>query len=129
MMIKFLFFISLVFFLLSGNVFAGESNIFGLEGTILGKVYIDENNNGSQDEGEKGIEGVVIILENGIIVITGPEGKYSITNIKGGFHVLKLDDWTLPPGIVLISEDERSKFINLPAGGSGHVDFIVKEDL
>ncbi len=127
MMIKLLFFILCI--CLSSNTFAGENNISGLEGTILGKVYLDENNNGSQDEGEKGIEGVVIILENGITVVTGPEGKYSITGIKGGFHVLKLDDWTLPPGIVLITEDERCKFINLPAGGSGHADFIVKEDL
>lgn len=127
MMIKLLLFI--LFICLSCNAFAGENNICGLESTILGKVYVDENNNSSQDEGEKGIEGVVIIMENGITVVTGPDGKYSITNLKGGFHVLKLDDWTLPPGIILISEDERSKFINLPAGGSGYVDFIVKEDL
>ncbi len=127
MMIRLLFFILLVF--LPCNAFALESNISGMEGTIMGKVYLDENNNGVQDEGEKGIEGVVIILENGITVMTGPEGKYSVTNIKGGFHVLKLDDWTLPPGLVLITEEERCKFINLPAGGSGHIDFIVKEDL
>ncbi|MEQ8168850.1 MAG: SdrD B-like domain-containing protein [Candidatus Eremiobacterota bacterium] len=127
MMIKLLFLILLI--CLSSNAFAGENNIFCLEGTILGKVYLDENNNGFQDEGEKGIEGVVIILENGITVITGADGKYSVTNLKGGFHVLKLDDWTLPPGIILITEEERCKFINLPAGGSGHVDFIVKEDL
>ena len=127
MMIRLLFFILIVF--LPCNAFALESNISGMEGTIMGKVYLDENNNGVQDEGEKGIEGVVIILENGITVMTGPEGKYSVTNIKGGFHVLKLDDWTLPPGLVLITEEERCKFINLPAGGSGHIDFIVKEDL
>jgi hypothetical protein len=106
-----------------------ENDISGMEGTIVGKVYIDANNNGKQDEGEKGIEGVTLILENGIIVITGSEGKFSITNIKGGFHTLKLDDWTLPPGIVLVSEEERSKFINLPSGGTVKVDFRAKEDL
>jgi hypothetical protein len=106
-----------------------ENDVFGLEGTIIGKVYIDVNNNGKQDEGEKGIEGVVIILENGVIATTGPEGKFSITNIKGGFHTLKLDDWTLPTGIVLVSEEERSKFINLPSGGTVKVDFRAKEDL
>ncbi|HPZ08478.1 MAG TPA: SdrD B-like domain-containing protein [Candidatus Eremiobacteraeota bacterium] len=98
-------------------------------GVIAGKVYVDKNDNGKQDEGEPGVEGVVIILENGTSVTTGPGGKYSITNMTGGFHVLELDDWTLPPGIILALEEERTKFVRVTENGIALVNFRVKEDL
>ena len=119
-----------LFFL--GNIFpaSGENEDFFTQGaTIVGKVYMDENENGRQDEGERGIEGVVIILENGIYVKTGSDGKYSVPNLTSGFHVLELDDWTLPPGIILINETERAKFVNLPSSGMSVLNFRVKEDL
>jgi len=75
------------------------------------------------------VEGAVIILENGIYVKSGPDGKFSIPNLTAGFHVVELDDWSLPPGIILISEEERTRFVNIPQAGMSVVNFRVKEDL
>jgi len=129
--LKYLYIFILFFIFLSGNMFlfADERDFFTCGATLAGKVYIDENENGCQDEGEKGVEGAVIILENGIYVKSGPDGKFSIPNLTAGFHVVELDDWSLPPGIILISEEERTRFVNIPQAGMSVVNFRVKEDL
>ena len=118
----------ILFFLLNYS-FCQGGDFFNINGTITGRVYIDENDNGCQDEGENGIEGVKIILENSVFVTTGIDGKYSIPDLPGGFHVLELDDWSLPPGFVLVKKEDRSVFVNVPEDGIININFRIKEDL
>lgn len=65
-------------------------------GTIIGKVFEDQNGNGLQDEGEAGLPGVRLALEDGTIVTTDQDGKYHIPGISPGTHLLKVDTATLP---------------------------------
>jgi hypothetical protein len=114
--------------LVSFTAYGFSSSLFEA-GTIVGKVYLDKNENGLHDNDEEGISGAVIRLNNGITVTTGTGGKFSIPGLPGGFYVLELDDWTLPPGIILISPEEQSKFLNLPDKGMALINFRVKEDI
>ncbi|WZB72645.1 SdrD B-like domain-containing protein [Achromobacter xylosoxidans] len=77
--------------------------VFAEEAFVIGKVTLDCNRNGIQDEeaGEIGIPGVRLYLEDGTFAITDSEGKYSFYGLRPLTHVLKLDLTTLPQGAVL----------------------------
>ncbi|MGI6140069.1 MAG: DUF7507 domain-containing protein, partial [Candidatus Hydrogenedentales bacterium] len=76
-----------------------EQGIFHNDSIIIGKVFIDQNDDRVQNHAEPGIQGVRLILEDGTYVITDREGKYHFSGIKPGMHVLRLDETTLPPGM------------------------------
>ena len=72
---------------IDGGVFSDDAAF------VLGKVYLDCNQNRQQDAGEQGVFRVsALYLEDGTNVITdSAEGKYSIYGISAKTHVLKLD--------------------------------------
>ncbi|MCX7776109.1 MAG: hypothetical protein N2067_08425, partial [Spirochaetaceae bacterium] len=70
--------------------------------TILGRVFYDLDRNGIVDEGEPGLPGVRIYLENGTYTITDSQGKYHFENVPAGTHVIKLDRGSLPRGVQLL---------------------------
>ncbi|MDD5672335.1 MAG: SdrD B-like domain-containing protein, partial [Candidatus Omnitrophica bacterium] len=75
------------------------------EGTIIGKVFNDANQNGVQDKGEPGVPWVRLVTEEGIVVITDEDGKYHIPGVKPGRHLVKIDGHTLPEGTKFITEE------------------------
>ncbi|MBI4394872.1 MAG: hypothetical protein HY583_01620 [Candidatus Omnitrophica bacterium] len=75
------------------------------EGTILGKVFDDQNENQTQDEGEHGIPGVKLATEEGIVVVTDANGKFHIPAIRPGRHLVKIDGHTLPQGTKFVTEE------------------------
>lgn len=69
---------------------------FYLPACIGDRVWVDENQNGIQDEGELGLEGVQVILlrSNGQALdtlITDAEGKYLFAGLTQGLYSLKFD--------------------------------------
>ncbi len=60
-------------------------------GTIAGKVYLDEDENGMLDLGEDGIASVTISLDNGDTTLTNAEGNYSFTVAPGTYAVTEDD--------------------------------------
>lgn len=75
------------------------------QGTIIGKVFHDRNQNTVQDPGEEGVPWVKLVTEEGIIVITDEEGRYSIPAVKPGRHLVKIDGHSLPEGSKFITEE------------------------
>ena len=78
---------------------------------ILGKVFDDQNGNGWQDEGERGIPGVRVASVEGLVSETDAYGRYHIEGIvllnqeRGQNFILKLDTATLPPGSAVTTEN------------------------
>ena len=68
------------------------------DGIIIGKVYHDINRDGIQqkEDGELGVAGVRIYMENGNFIVTDPEGKYNFYGVSAKTHVLKVDRTTIP---------------------------------
>ena len=63
---------------------------------ISGLVFEDIDGDEKYSMKDKGAEGVLIKLENGLQVTTDPNGKYSFTNVNPGQHTVTLDLDSLP---------------------------------
>jgi uncharacterized repeat protein (TIGR01451 family) len=105
--------------------------LFTDHGIVLGKIFFDQNHNAYQDSGEVGVKGVELILENGMRVITGDDGKYSIPDIEAGQHVIHVRQSTIPKNSVLVAGynkfagDAALRFVNVPASGIARADFYL----
>jgi len=110
-----------------------RGGVFSDEALIVGKVFLDCDENNMQDPSELGIPGVRIYLENGNYVITDSEGKYSFYAIKPNKHVIKIDNYSLPEGSKLKVLDNRhafdpsSRFADVKKGEIHRADFAVCE--
>lgn len=101
-----------------------EGGVFTDEACVAGKVYVDCNGNRMQDDGEVGIPGVRLWLQNGTFFVTDSEGRYSYCGLRPMMHVLKVDRSTLPGGSQLVESSNR----NLGDAGSLMLD-IKKGEL
>ncbi|MFH1578357.1 MAG: SdrD B-like domain-containing protein [Candidatus Omnitrophota bacterium] len=63
---------------------------------IYGIVFEDVDGNAKYTNQDKGIESIVLVLEDGSTAITDDEGRYRFANISPGEHVLRIDLNTLP---------------------------------
>lgn len=100
---------------------------------IIGKVYHDINRDGIQqkEDGELGVAGVRIYMENGNFIVTDPEGKYNFYGVSAKTHVLKVDRTTLPRETELVTQSNRnagdagSRFVDLKYGELHRADFAI----
>ena len=72
---------------------------------IWGKVFDDQNGDGWQDEGERGIPGVRLATVEGLVSETDAQGRFHIEGLvvsnqmRGQNFVVKVDVSTLPEGV------------------------------
>ena len=110
-----------------------NGTVFSSEGVVLGKVFLDCNENGFQDEGsDPGIPGVQINTQEGIYVVTDNKGRFSLPRLRAQTHVLDLYDVTLPAGTkvapsrVMDAGNGGSRFVPLKSGEVRSEDFAVR---
>jgi len=65
-------------------------------GTLSGIVFEDRNHNGSFDAGDVPIKDAVLRLDDGYVVETDAQGRYSYPNVVDGEHTLQLDPESYP---------------------------------
>ncbi len=82
--------------------------VFATEACVLGKIFVDCNNNHVQDAEELGIPGVRLLFSDGTFLVSDSEGKYSYCGLPPRGHVLKVDPWTLPRGSRLTTTSNRN---------------------
>ncbi len=80
-------------------------------GTLYGKVYCDENEDGVQDPEDLGLAGVRVYSDMGHYAVSDGAGKWHLQRIPPGMHLLKLDERTLPPGSALLDHAARPFFV------------------
>ena len=110
-----------------------ERGVINTDGIIVGKVYHDINRDGIQqkEDGELGVAGVRIYMENGNFVVTDPEGKYNFYGVSAKTHVLKVDRTTIPNATELVTQSNRnagdagSRFVDLKYGELHRADFAI----
>ena len=111
--------------------------VFDERGFLVGNVYADCNGNRERDDGEPGIAGARLYLEDGTHVGTDRLGRFSLYGLKPQTHVLKLDLTSLPFGVgpegtaqlALLANrnagDAGSRFIDMKNGELQRADFAV----
>jgi uncharacterized repeat protein (TIGR01451 family) len=72
--------------------------VFATQACLIGKVYVDCNQNKVQDRGEPGIPGVRLYLEDGTNFTTDENGQYSFCGLRPISHAIKVDATTMPVG-------------------------------
>lgn len=108
-----------------------QGGVFSNRAIILGSVYANCRPDQQRGDGDAGIPGVRIYLEDGSYAITDGEGKYSFANVRPGTHVVKLEYASLPAGATLEALSQRnagdagSRFANLQDGELHKADFAV----
>ncbi|KNZ32454.1 MAG: hypothetical protein AD742_11935 [Methylibium sp. NZG] len=116
----------------SGAASAGvkvSGGVFAAEACVIGKVFVDCNQNKVQDSGEPGIPGMRLYMEDGTNVTTDENGQYSLCGVRAITHVLKIDPQSAPVGArfgVTSSRnagDAESLFIDLKNGELHRADF------
>ncbi|MEL6928345.1 MAG: hypothetical protein AAFO95_06910 [Cyanobacteria bacterium J06600_6] len=107
-----------------------ESGILSDSGTLIGRVFVDKNFDGEQQEGEPGIPNATIYLNNGNRIITDPDGLFSLSNVLPGYHTGVLDLTTIPeyglaPNIRFSERNSTSRLVQLEPGGLVRMNFGV----
>jgi uncharacterized repeat protein (TIGR01451 family) len=105
--------------------------VFTSEACIVGKIFVDCNNNHIQDAEELGVPGVRLYLNDGQYLVSDSEGKYSLCGLEPKSHVLKVDQLTLPRGSRLTTTSNRnlgnadSLWLDLKNGEMQQADFAI----
>ncbi|MBI1292164.1 hypothetical protein GC173_13130, partial [bacterium] len=77
---------------------------YQLRGSVTGTVYTDTNGNGSKDDGETGIGGVLVTVTNGLggsfTDTTEADGTWSVSGVPAGEASVNVNDADLPAGAV-----------------------------
>jgi hypothetical protein len=68
----------------------------GGTGGVRGVLFLDENDNGRQDAGERGAAEVVVLLDGRFPARTDAEGRFEFLAVAAGTHVLKVVPDNLP---------------------------------
>jgi uncharacterized repeat protein (TIGR01451 family) len=96
-------------------------------GTLIGKVFEDEDGDGWQDKGEKGIADAMVVLDDGTYVLTDEFGRYHIPGILPGHRLVKINRQSLPAGTRVSGEESR--IVSVTPGLLVKVNFHVAQEL
>jgi uncharacterized repeat protein (TIGR01451 family) len=66
---------------------------------VTGRVFVDSARTGRFRDGDKGVPGVRVFLEDGESVTTDRYGRFTFPSVHPGQHVLRVDTTTLPAGV------------------------------
>lgn len=99
---------------------ATDSDGFQILGKVKGVVYEDINGNGSQDDGEPGLEGVDVVITDslgGTITLTTDSTGMYMADVPVGPTVTDIVESTLPDGALQTGGSDPSTVI-VPGGGT-----------
>jgi len=66
---------------------------------VTGRVFVDTARTGRFRDGDKGVAGVRVFMEDGQSVTTDRYGRFTFPSVHPGQHVLRVDTTTLPVGV------------------------------
>lgn len=95
---------------------------FRREAYLVGRVFIDDDDDRLPDADEPGVPGVLVTLENGRGAITDVTGRWHIAGVRPGLHVARIDLDTLPESLVPLESgaewagNRLTRFIEARAG-------------
>jgi uncharacterized repeat protein (TIGR01451 family) len=99
-------------------------------GTILGRVFVDKNFDGEQQENEPGVPNAVVFMDDGNRITTDANGLFSVANVLPGDRSGVLDlssvpGYTLAPNLRFKERNSQSRMVQLAPGGLVRMNFAV----
>jgi uncharacterized repeat protein (TIGR01451 family) len=99
-----------------------SAGVFSAQQVIVGRVFVDVNNNGQFDESDRPMPGARLYLSNGESVITDSAGLYDFPALGDGPQVVSLDPVSVPRGYALSAAGRESgkswtRLLRTPIGG------------
>lgn len=79
--------------------------------TLVGKVWLDRNDNRRQEPGETGVPGVTVWMSDGVAVVTDREGRFSLRDVPTGQHAMRLDMAKVPQDMRLADSDDDVRIV------------------
>ena len=84
-----------------------EAGIFRARAVLMGRAFIDANQNRRFDEEtDTPVEGLRLYLSNGLSTITNVKGRYTFPDLTPGLTTLRVDTTTTPPPLLLPTRNE-----------------------
>lgn len=102
---------------------------FRQEATVLGRVFVDDDRDGTSDPGEPGVPGVIVLLEDGRGAVSDVTGSFHVNGLRPGLHVARIDSRTLPAALAPVAPgvawagDATSRYVEARAAAIEVVDF------
>ncbi len=84
---------------------------------LIGRVWADLDGDGRQGPGEPGVEGVDVWTEDGEVVTTDADGRFSLRNLRPGRRALRIDGATLPASYETVRRGAGAETQVLDLGG------------
>ena len=99
-------------------------------GTLVGRVFVDKNFDGQQQQGEPGVPNAVVYMDDGNRITTDANGLFSLANVIAGNRTATLDLSSLPgyslaPNRRFIEGNSQSRLVRLEPGGMARLNFGV----
>ncbi len=85
-------------------------------GTVLARVFCDDDGDGWQSNGEAGVYGARVYADNGHYADSDVHGRLHLVDLEPGNHLFKLDVESLPPGSVPTTDVKRVLWISRGVG-------------
>jgi hypothetical protein len=90
-------------------------------GSIEGWVFNDANLNGVLDQGEAGVEGIKVKLDDGSAVTTDKSGRYQFPAVGAGKHIVSVDAKRIPAAYTFLGSETVG--VEVQRRGKSRVDF------
>lgn len=92
-------------------------------GSIVGRLFLDSNENGVQDAGEAAAASVTVLLDGRFSVRTDPQGRFEFPLVASGDHQLTIvpDNLPLPWAI----NDDGRRTVNVRTRETTHIEIAA----
>lgn len=98
-------------------------------GTILGRVWVDRSRDGEQQDGEPGLPGAVVLLDDSTRIVADANGLFSLAAVPAGYHSAVLDMQSVPGYVLARSRFKerrsQSRMVHITPGGMARINFGV----
>ncbi len=99
-------------------------------GTLIGRVFVDKNFDGEQQQGEPGVPNAVVFLDDGNRITTDNDGLFSVANVLPGYRTGVLDltsvpGYTFAPNEYFSERNSQSRLVRLEPGGLARMNFGI----
>jgi hypothetical protein len=114
--------------LTTATVAFAQFRVWGNEGTIIGRVFVDKNGDGEKQADEPGIAKAVIFTDDGLRVTTDEYGRFTIPSVYPGYRSAVLDLSSIPGYQIAVNPHTRdrnspSRMVRVAPGSLARMNF------